>query len=129
MYVQLSNISEVSDDLIFEQAYLVSKGVRSLALVGSIPESDAMLRMATHIKLGIASKGLAIPFVITPYKDRDFATCGFAAEQWVIDVLKWTWTNMPEREHELLLGLMLGYSPKEIQDYAEYIADLRESTT
>ena len=128
MYVQLSNISEISDDLIFEQAYLVSKGVRALALVGSIPESDAMLRMATHIKLGIASEGLAIPFVITPYNDN-FATCGFAAEEWVIDLLKWSWANMPQREHELLLGLMLGYSPKEIQDYTEYVASLRESTT
>ena len=120
-------MSELSDDLIWEQAYLVSRGVRPLALVGSIPVSNASSRMATQIRMGMVSDGLAIPFVFMPYDD-DFATCGFAAENWVIDLLKWSWANMPRREHELMLGLMLGYAPNEIRKFDEIAAEWNSSS-
>ena len=47
------------------------------------------------------------------------AEIGLAAEQWVIDLLKWTYELDIENTHEFrrVKGLLLGYSPRAITEH------------
>ena len=77
---------DVSDDLIQEQAYLVSRGVRPLAIVGPIPLAETCPLEVEFIRLNQMVGSLAtpsIPFVL-PRRDMDCAMVGFASHQWAL---------------------------------------------
>ena len=58
----------------------------------------------------------AIPFVLSR-EDIDCAMTGFAAAQWVIDLLKWSYKYAPMHQHHRILGLLLGYSASAIAEH------------
>ena len=99
-----------------ESAYLVARGVRSLAVLGSCSANKLeMLRMLT--KLGsVAEKG-AIPFVL-PVGDG-VAHLGFAAASWAIDLYRYAVHEAPPQQKHRIIGLLLGYSAEAIRDYEE----------
>ena len=71
-------LDESDDDLIREQAYLISRGVRPLALLGSVQLNEMQ---SQFVKLNQLASGYAIPFVL-PRNDMECAMVGFAAAQW-----------------------------------------------
>ena len=106
-----------SDDTIQEQAYLVSRGVRPLALIGTC-ESEPTEMLRVYNKLEFIRTGGAmgiepIPIVLKR-ADGSCADVGFAARPWVAETLKWMQDNMPQPHLDRLLGLMMGYSPDAI---------------
>ena len=103
------------DDTIQEQAYLVSRGVRPLALLGSTKLDEADM-VSQYVRLNQLATGSAIPFVL-PRKDMDCAMAGFASAQWVIDLLEWSYNQAPLRQHHCIIGLLLGYSPSAIAEH------------
>lgn len=100
-----------SDDLINEQAWLIARGVRHLALLGSIAKDEKAMR-DTFIRLNQSCIEPAVPFVL-PRKDMDCAMTGYASAQWVIDLLDWSY-DQPLRQHHQIMGLLLGYSSEQI---------------
>ena len=109
-----------SDDLVREQAYLISRGVRPLSIVESIdPDESGMHAAFCRLQDAAAPYQGAIPFVL-PMGDDGSATAGFAAEQWVVDLLGWSYANAPARHHSQIVGLLLGYTPRAIAVYDEY---------
>ena len=105
----------MDEALIDEQAYLISRGVRPLALLESVPLEEAE---TTCILLNqkTARWGQAIPFVL-PREDMGCAMTGFASAQWVIDLLAWSYDNAPLRQRHQILGLLLGYSPEMVAEH------------
>lgn len=108
-----------SCDTIEEHLYLVSRGVRALAIVGTC-ESDPleMLKTATTIE-GIAN-GQAVPFVVD--REDGFADYGFASSGWAVDLFRWTVVKsgpVSERQRGRILGLLLGYAPEAIARFED----------
>jgi hypothetical protein len=103
-----------SDDALREQAQLVARGVRPLALVGSCSLDRASAVRHYLLRLGVPG---AIPFVV-PHGDG--AECGYAARAWVVETLTWVWT-VPERHRHRVLGLLLGYSAEAIGQFDEMV--------
>ena len=103
-------LPDLSDNLIREHAYLVSRGVRPLAIVGHCSDDPlAMLRTATKIE-ALACEG-AIPFVSDAHDGIvDF---GYAASRRVIDLFCWLRSAneeaVPEEHRDRILGVLLGY--------------------
>lgn len=107
-----------SSDYLTEASYLVSRGVRPLALVGHCPaQSLLMLRVRTRLAMARYQFD-TIPFVV-PERDGG-AAFGYAANRWVIDLLTWALSGdvPPARKHEIL-GLLLGYSATAIARHQE----------
>jgi hypothetical protein len=106
-----------SDETIHEQAYLISRGVRPLALVGVVDgDKVAMLRAYNKlesVRCGLGQAHEPIP-VVMQRSDGHWADVGFAARAWVSDTLKWCLENTPQPHLQRILGLMLGYSPDAI---------------
>ena len=106
------------DGTIQEQANLISRGVRPLALLGHVrPDPITMLRAYNRLEhlapRGGASAHEPIPIVMLR-KDGSCADAGFAARQWVAETFKWVSDNAPQPHLNHLIGLMLGYSPDAI---------------
>lgn len=115
-----------SDDLLSEQAYTVARGVRALAILGQCESTpETMLAVATRIEL-LAAPG-AIPFVCDA--KNGMAEYGYAAETWVVDLLEWLLhsdTNVvPDAYRHHVVGLLLGYAPSAIRDFASRTAGRR----
>jgi hypothetical protein len=106
------------DDTIREHAWLIARGVRTMALVGTV-ELDQKPMENAFIKLGQIAGGSAIPFVI-PRRDLGHAEVGYAAAPWIIDLFEWLGTQ-PARIYSQVLGLLLGNSAAEIADHDAYI--------
>lgn len=107
-------------DYLEEAAYLVSRGVRPLALAGHCRrDPDVMLRVRTRLAIA-AQRFDVLVFVQPEPRLPDSAAFGFAAHRWVIDLLGWL--DAPEvpraRAHEIL-GLLLGYSAPAIARHQE----------
>lgn len=103
-----------SDDLILEQAYLVARGVRPLALIGTCDQDESTLQ-ATITRLKILAGGTAIPYVV-PARCPGRAAYGYASEAWSIDLLAWALSDeCPDTQRGRVIGLLLGYSPDEIR--------------
>ena len=72
----------LSDDLIQEQAYLVSRGVRPLALLESVSLEPAEM-VNTFVRLNQVAVDPAIPFVL-PRRDMNCAMTGFVSSIWLV---------------------------------------------
>lgn len=118
-----SDMQEADDllsntDALSEAAYLVSRGVRPLALVGHCPDRpNVMLRIRGRLAAA-AQRFDALVFIVP--ESGGSAAFGYAAHRWVIDLLTWALSDgvPPERKHEIL-GLLLGYSPAAIARHQE----------
>lgn len=127
-----NKIAGASHDLVHEQAYLVSRGVRPLALIGTIPVSSEWCVTRTKTQLmEVRTCGAAerepIPVVMIR-GDLSCADVGFAARSWVVDLLKWLDGHAPTKQTNRVLGLLLGYSPDAIAALEEAESGFRFST-
>ena len=78
------------NEVFAEHDYLVSRGVRPLAIVGQCPSDPLiMLKIATRIEA--AASPNVIPFVVE--RKDGFAEYGYAASAWVLDLYKWLITS------------------------------------
>jgi hypothetical protein len=109
-----------SRDALEEAAYLVSRGVRPLALAGHCPADPVMMLRARTVLSTVAMRLDVITFVIIEADHPQNASFGYAAHRWVIDLLEWACSpDVPRaRKHEVL-GLLLGYSPAAIARHQE----------
>ena len=98
-----------------EQAYLVSRGVRPLALLDTC-DLDKTVMANRFVQLNqLAGEYTVIPFVL-PREDFPCAMTGYAAATWVVDLLAWSY-KQPLRQHHRIIGLLLGYSATAIADH------------
>lgn len=110
-----------SDECLREHAYLISRGVRALAVCGNIVMSPSGVERAYSVLRGqsatIAGSLVSpIPFVIE--SGHGFADCGYAAAPWVIDILRWIYLSEDAKPHvHRIIGLLLGYSPAAMNDF------------
>ena len=105
-----------SDEFLEESAYLVSRGVRPMALAGTC-EAGPMVMLRASTRLGTAAMRFdALPFVIDFGEGR--ADCGYATAKWVIDLYEATWRDRSPFRHQIT-GLLLGYSPSAIARHEE----------
>ena len=110
-----------STDLIKEQAYLVSRGVRPLAIVAESCNEDpvAVLKAYTEMCYTLQRGGITVGgqsnIVPICYQNGEGSVkLGFAARAWVPETLKWILENAPQPHLDRILGLLLGYSPDAI---------------
>jgi hypothetical protein len=109
------------DELLVEQCYLVERGVRAVALVGSCePDETATCLHA----LACVAGGRVVPFVV-----GDGAWCGFAANAWAVDLLRWLHVSVPRVQVDRVLGVLLGYAPAAIARFEELGVSLHGSTS
>ena len=109
---------ERSDDLISEQAYLVVRGVRPLAIIGTCEDDPGTLQ-AVATRLKTLAGGTAIP-VLVPGLYPGNRTYGYASHAWVVDLLGWALSPAcTEGQRHRIIGLLLGYSPDEIRSFEE----------
>jgi len=110
-----------SDETLQESAYLVSRGVRAMALAGTCqPGQENTLRAITRLRTAAQYLGdSVIPFVIQS-ASYAVADCGYASHPWVIGLYQWARSEACARAwgHEIT-GLLLGYSPAAIARHGE----------
>ena len=118
---------DYSDELIREHYYLVSLGVRPMALIGEI-EAHPIKIQNLHIKLsclawkegvGGGAPGVRPIAFIIKEKDSNLARYGYAASGWIPETFKWILDNAPPKHLHRLLGLLLGYSDESIRMHDE----------
>ena len=112
-------------DTVKSEAYLVSRGVRPLALVGTV-DADPLLMLKAFNRVSYATLGMSelrgtsvIPLVVD---SGDYADVGFAARSWVAETFKWMVENVPQPHLDRLKGLLLGYSVDAIADNDEWMS-------
>ena len=109
-----------SVDYVSEQAYLVHLGVRPMALVCEADMDDKGMEDALRQLRNVSCWYMnVIPFVI-PWDNNPngrYVLAGYATKRWIIDLLRWTVANAPERYTDYVIGLLLGYSPQAIEEY------------
>lgn len=94
--------------LLREQARLIDRGVRIVALVAEPLAKDTGIE-----NLVKASEGLAVvPFFLDPH------LAGFARHEWAIDLLSWSATA-PQLQRNRIFGLLLGYSGEAIKHFED----------
>lgn len=109
-----------SEDLIRQHAYLVARGVRAVAIVGTCGATrEEMLKVVTRLEQ-LGCEG-AIPFVVEGVnKKADF---GYAMAKWVVDLLRWLRSTddetVPSKHKHRIVGLLLGYSVESIRLFEE----------
>lgn len=120
---------EHSKDVIARDMFLISHGVRHLAICGYIDNDPlTMSRMHRMLSNTIAydcggTCAPAIPFVCP---DRmNGASCGFASHPWIIETLEWVQNNAEGEHRDRLIGLLLGYHPDAIENDAKWFAGQR----
>lgn len=113
-----------TDVEIYEAGYLVSRGVRPLAVVATIlddPEqaSELWSRLASST-FGASVAVTPIPFVVRVVV---FGTTmvhgGYAARKWLIETWQWVHEIVPASHRNRLTGLLLGYSVEAIAAFDE----------
>lgn len=107
-----------SDDAVQEQGYLVARGVRALALLGTcVADPRTMLEISTRLE-GLADQA-AIPFVLD--RGDGLADYGFAGASWVLTLYKSVVVGdaLPPQQRSQVLGLLLGYSVDAIRGFSD----------
>lgn len=114
-------ISLPAEEVLSEQAYLVSRGVRPLSLAGHchLPEGDSalLLRMATHLERH--AKGNVVPFVVD--HGDGVASYGYSESRWALDLYEWVVKDpsVPQEHRHRIIGLLLGYGTPAVSRYEE----------
>ena len=115
-----------SDKVIKEHAYLVSRGVRPLALIGTVSSDDETAVISAYDKVGeFAGKvgyglGNQVIPVVSKRKGRHVVDVGFASRKWVAETLNWLYeAEIPEPYYSRIIGMLLGYSTDAIAVYDE----------
>lgn len=114
-----------SDETLTEAAYLVSRGVRPMALIDHcLPDEMTVLRAMTRLQNAAQYLGdSVIPFVVPDPRPPQNASCGYASHPWVIELYRWACgreVSQPRRHQ--IIGLLLGYSPAAIARHGEVSA-------
>lgn len=92
----------------------MSRGTRPMAWLGDIPLNEQEMERQ-YKRLSLSSSGKAIPFVLAD-RNANVAIAGFAAEQWILDVVSMCYDReTPNWLFHCVMGLLLGYSPEEIE--------------
>lgn len=121
-----------SIEIMKEQAYLVGRGVRLLAIVGTIEDEPYTISEALIMlnEASVAASGsqerVPIPFLVKNPAPLNRITIGFASHAWVVDVYEW----LSEKDVSLkmtgrILGLLLGYSGDAIENFENRTAGQR----
>ena len=108
----------LSDDGIEEHAYLISRGVRPLALFNPFPAKPLLMKqVATRLEnLSLFLHG-AIPFVVDQGDGE--AIAGYAADKGLVETFVWVTNHAPEPHVDRLVGLLLGYSVPAVAAYEQ----------
>jgi len=108
-------VNNPSGDLLKEQAYLVERGVRALAIVGACREADAE-QVPTVLALGGAYSPGAVLWVVA--RGDGFCDYGYAASRWAVDLYQWAWgPEVPVVQRERIFGLLMGYTPEAVERF------------
>jgi hypothetical protein len=106
----------ISEGLLREQAYLVARGVRPIAIVGQCRSSPAVLLRAQTLLDNSSDVG-AIPFVVD--RGDGCADLGYAGARWAVDLFSWIVKDaqdaIPNEHRNRILGLLFGYSIEAIR--------------
>jgi len=118
--VTSAGLSLPVDEVLREQAYLVSRGVRQLSLAGHChvdADSDGLLGVATHLERH--GEGNAIPFVVD--HGDGVASYGYSESRWALDLYEWAVTDpsVPQEQRHRIIGLLLGYGAPAVSRYEE----------
>ena len=115
-----------SAEVMAEQAYLIGRGVRLLAIVGPVEDATDTLVDVRQMLYDAAVESAGsqertpIPFLIKDPR-TNWIRAGFAAHAWVIDVYEWLLTDsVPDQMTSRVLGLLLGYSGDAVAQF-EYM--------
>jgi hypothetical protein len=117
----MSEIRLPSDDVLAEQAYLVSRGVRPLSLAGHCHINgdgpDDLLRVATHLERHAG--GNVVPFVVD--HGDGVASFGYSESRWALDLYEWTVKDpsVPQEQRHRIIGLLLGYGAPAVSRHEE----------
>jgi hypothetical protein len=108
------------EDTIVEHALLIARGVRPMALLGSISTDPKEMRRVSMCLDGFAVNAGddVISFVIDD--GNGFAQCGFAAAPWIVGLLRFAHSKTAKRYRHQILGLLLGYSPRAIERHERF---------
>lgn len=104
-------------DSVHEQAYLVARGVRPLAIVAYVTATPQMIARARCLITSTFVDG-ALPFVVD--SGDGLAMCGYSSTAWAVELLRWASSAehaAPHKHH--IIGLLLGYSAFAIRDHHE----------
>jgi hypothetical protein len=102
-------------DLASEAAYLVERGVRACALVGTVPARETSALPGELARAGAYSPG-AVPFIVE--RGDGMADYGYAASRWAVDLYRWTFSaGVPLVHRERIHGLLFGYSTEAIERF------------
>jgi hypothetical protein len=102
------------------EAYLVSRGVRPLALIGHCPSDPLVMCRVKTLLSRVRQAELVLPFIFTEGDHPEQAAFGYAAHRWVIDHLEWALgAALPAARRHEILGLLCGYSPAAIARHQE----------
>ena len=120
-----------SVEVMSEQAYLVARGVRLLAIVGTVENvlGDVVDVRQMLYEAAVESAGsqasVPIPFLV---KDAgtNLVSVGYASHGWVVDVYEWLMSNtVPDQMASRVMGLLLGYSGDAVMQYERVQAGQR----
>lgn len=107
-------MDQASDQTLSEAAYLVERGVRAVAEVGSCNRDPDSMGEAWE-RLAQRAPSTIVPFVVDV---GDYALCGYATHGWAVDLYEWATTVAAPQGHQVR-GLLLGYSPEAIARFME----------
>jgi hypothetical protein len=119
-----------SEEVLIEQAYLVSRGVRPLSLAGHChlrgAATDDLLRMATHLERHAEPN--VIPFVVD--HGDGVASYGYSQSRWALDLYEWAVKDpsVPQEQRHRIIGLLLGYGAPAVSRHEEAGSGRRFST-
>ena len=105
------------DELLHEKGYLVSRGVRPLALVKNVSALDRNEVKRTIQDIHLQRYGCSeIQPSVVSIRRGDRIVLGFASHAWVAETLEWS-EFLPEKWRARVRGMLLGYSPGSIEAY------------
>ncbi len=111
----------LNQGLIKEHAYLISRGVRNLAIIDSHENTSENCSLFLRTKLENLSLDYPriIPFV---HEHSDsFLYYGFAKEPWVLETYKWANdSKIPDKYREIIIGLLCGYNTEALRSHNDY---------
>ena len=123
-----------SVEVVSEQAYLVARGVRLLAIVGAVKDDPELVATVSQMlyEAAVESAGsqarVPIPF-LTKCSGTNLVDLGFASHEWVVDVYEWILSGyVPDQMVGRVMGMLLGYSGDAIMQYERMQAGQRVST-